>query len=321
MSKVVITRTIPKNGIQILKDNGYILDYHDRFDPLPPDLLRQKCQDADALLCLLDDTIDGELIQSSPKLQIISNYAVGYNNIDLEAAKQAGITVTNTPGVLTNATADLAFGLLLAVARRIVEADQYIRNRKEQGRFEGWQSTMLLGAEMTGSTLGILGAGRIGTAMAKRGLGFGMKIIYHARTSKSELDTLGCSFVNLDTIIQTSDFLSVHLPLTEETEHLLDRNRLEQMKSGAYLINTGRGRLIDESALVSVLQSGKLAGAALDVYEDEPKIHPGLYELDNVVLVPHIGSATTYARETMSRLAAEAIVAVLDGDEPNHRVV
>lgn len=305
--KVVISRRIPQKGIELLKREGFEIDYNDSTEKLPIAVLAEKCRTADALICLLDDSISEEFIKSCNNLKVIANYAVGFNNINLAAATKQGIVVTNTPDVLTNATADLAFALLLAVARRVVEGHAYIA----AGSFNGWGSTLLLGSELTGKTIGIIGAGRIGSAMAKRARGFDMRVLYYSRTPKPALDVLHCQKIDLDTLLQQSDFISVHLPLTDATDHIFDKQKIAQIKNGCYFINTGRGSLVDEAALVDALQSGHLAGAGLDVYEHEPKIHPGLLDLPNVVLLPHIGSATHHARNTMSEMCATAIVDVV----------
>lgn len=314
--KIVISRKVPKSGIDLLKNKGFDLDYHNSTDKLSQAELINRCQDADALWSLLDDNIDAKFIQSCPNLRVIANYAVGYDNIDLDEANNHDIPVTITPDVLSNATADLAFALLLGVARRLVEGHQFVMD----GKFDGWGSTLLLGSEISGKTLGVLGAGRIGSVMARRGLGFDMNVLYHAQSAKPYLDDLGCNFVDLDEILKRSDFLSIHLPLNEQTDHLINRDRLLQMKTGAYLINTGRGAIVDEDALVELLKSDHLAGAGIDVYENEPEIHPGLKQLDNVILLPHIGSATVAARNKMSRITAQSIIAELEGKPSPHRV-
>ncbi|MHA2502127.1 MAG: 2-hydroxyacid dehydrogenase [Candidatus Kariarchaeaceae archaeon] len=312
----MISQKIPDSGIVLLEERGYELVYLDQEYPLETEELLKVCRDADALLCLLSDQINADFLQQCHKLQVVANYAVGYENIDVPTARERGIVVTNTPDVLSKATADLAFGLLLAVSRRIVEAHQYIL----EGEFDGWKSTLLLGTEISGKTLGVLGAGRIGTEMAKRAIGFDMDVIYHSRSPKSHLDDTGCRWVDLETLLSESDFISLHLPLTTETKLIINAKTLARMKQGVYLINTGRGKLVDEQALVTALRTGQLAGAGLDVYELEPDIHPELTELNNVVLLPHIGSATTEARDKMAGLCASAIIDVLEGRTPPNQV-
>jgi glyoxylate reductase len=240
--------------------------------------------------------------------------AVGYNNIDLEAARRLGILVTNTPGVLTDATADLTLALLLAVARRIPEADRFTR----AGRYTGWQPLLLLGAELGGKTLGIVGMGRIGRAVARRALGFGMSTLYaaHQPLPGDEERALNASFAPLEEVLRRADFLSLHVPYTPQTHHLLNAAALARMKPEAYVINTARGPIIDEAALVAALQAGRLRGAALDVFEDEPRIHPALLQMEQIVLAPHIGSATHETRARMATTAAANILAHLRGETP-----
>lgn len=317
MMKVVVSRKVPTVGIERLRSRGYQVDHHDRNERLSTEELLMRTRDADALWCLLDDPITSEFIRQCPNLKVIANYAVGFNNIDLDAARQYGIWVCNTPDVLTNATADLALALLLAVSRRIVEGHRYILENK----FSGWESTLMLGSELSGKTIGILGAGRIGSAVAQRCLGFEMKVQYFNRSPKPELDRLGCKRMDLNSILSQSDFLSLHLPLTPETYHILSKERLSQVKPGAYVINTGRGALIDEESLVNSLQSGALSGAGLDVFEFEPEVSSGLLQLDNVVLLPHIGSATKEARGKMSEMCASSIIDVFAGKDPVYSIL
>jgi len=268
----------------------------------------------DALICLLADTIDREVIESAPSLKIIANYAVGYNNIDIEFARERRIWVTNTPDVLTEATADLTLALILACARRIVEGDGMVR----AGQFSGWLPDLLLGMEMKGKTLGIAGMGRIGQAVARRARGFGLSIVYfnRARLDPSAEKELQVRYLPLPELLSTCDILSLHLPLTPETYHLVDGMALRRMKGGSILINTSRGPVVDEAELVRVLNSGHLRAAGLDVYEEEPRLFPGLTGLDNVVLLPHLGSATLETRTAMADLACENVRRVLAGSEP-----
>jgi len=247
-------------------------------------------------------------------LQGIVNYAVGYNNIDLEYAAQRQIAVTNTPGVLTETTADLAWALIFGVARRVVEADKFTR----AGKFRGWAPELILGNDIHGKVLGIVGAGRIGAAVARRAVGFGMKILYTSRSSV--LDLPNAQKVELDYLLKNADFVSLHLPLTSETQHLLGAAELQLMKSSAYLINTARGPIVDEAELVDALQNNIIAGAGLDVYEQEPKLQPGLAELDNVILLPHLGSGTLQTRTNMGLICLENIKAIIAGEEPPQKV-
>ncbi len=263
----------------------------------------------DALLCLLTDTIDKEVVQANLDLKVISNHAVGYNNVDVAAAREAGIPVCITPGVLTETSADCAFGLILATARRMAEGDRLTR----AGEFHGWGPLMMLGGDVYGKTLGIVGMGRIGQAVARRATGFDMKILYTARSSKPDL--IG-EQVELKELLEESDFVSLHCPLSPETRHLIGKEELAVMKKTAYLINTARGPVVDEQALVEALRNEQIAGAGLDVYEEEPALAPGLAELDNTVLLPHIASATIETRTEMAMLAANNAIAVIEGRQP-----
>jgi len=250
------------------------------------------------------------MINAAPRLKIIANYAVGYNNIDLQAARDKGIVVTNTPDVLTAATADLTWALILAVSKRIPESERYLR----QGQFFGWRPKLMLGGDVSGKTIGIVGAGRIGQAVARRAVGFDMQVLYHSRNQNIDFETsTPAKYVELDQLLQESDFISLHCPLSEETHYLINAQNISLMKKGAYLINTARGPVVDEAALISALESGHLAGAGFDVYEQEPVVPQSLLELDNVVLLPHIGSATYETRDEMARICALNIIEVLEG--------
>jgi glyoxylate reductase len=242
--------------------------------------------------------------------------AVGYNNINVAEATRRGILVTNTPGVLTEATADLTWALILGIARRVVDGDQEMR----AGRFTGWGPFYMLGGDVTGKSLGLIGPGRIATAVAKRALGFDMPLLYTGRRPSEELDRLGARQVGLETLLAESDFVSLHVPLTPDTHHLIDSAALAKMKPTAYLINTSRGPVVDEKALVATLKAGKIAGAGLDVYEDEPRMADGLADCSNAVLLPHLGSATQGTRSAMARIAAENLVAVMQGRRPPNLV-
>ena len=310
---VLITRKIPDAGIKLLQEKGYRLIINDRDRPLSRDELKTMIRDCDGVITLLSDTMDKEIIDAAPNLKVIANYAVGYNNIDIDYATRRSIRVTNTPDVLTPATADLAWALLMAVSKRIVEADAFVR----AGKFKGWAPELFLGHDVTGKTLGIIGAGRIGQAVGRRAKGFEMTLLYHSRSPKPNFEAeTGARRVSLEVLLQSSDFVSLHCPLTEETYHLLNEQRFKSMKKGSILINTARGPVVDEAALVQALKYGPLAGAGLDVYENEPQVHPELLKMKNVVLLPHIGSATTETRNEMARMVARNIIAVLEQGRP-----
>jgi len=271
-----------------------------------------------AILSLVTDRIDAPLLARAPQLRIVANFAVGYDNIDVAACSARRIVVTNTPGVLTEATADLAFSLLLAAARRVAEGDRLVR----RGAFAGLTPSFLLGSRVHGSTLGLVGLGRIGQAVARRARGFGMPLLYAARTraNPNVERALGAMHVPVDELFERADFVSLHCPLTPETRHLVNAGRLARMKPGAVLVNTARGACVDEAALALALRDGPLAAAGLDVFEDEPRVHPDLLALDSVVLAPHIGSADLPTRAAMAALAVDSILAVLAGRPPLHRV-
>lgn len=306
---IYVTRKLPNPGLEKLSQYFEItMNSDDRV--LRFDEIKEHVRDKDALLCLLTDTIDKTIIQAGNRLKVISNYAVGFNNIDIEEATRRKIPVCITPGILTNATADLTWGLILAVTRRLVEGDKFTR----EGLFKGWAPELFLGMELHNKTLGILGMGRIGQAVAKRAKGFEMNVIYHSRTPKNDFSD--AKFVSLEELLKTSDIVSLHTPLTPETHHLIGQAELNKMKKTAYLINTTRGPVVDEKALVQALKNKSLAGAGLDVYEQEPLLTVGLVELDNVVLLPHLGSATIETRTQMAILAAENAIAILKGERP-----
>lgn len=310
-SHVFVTRPLPAPGIDLLNDSGFDVRSNPEDRPLSREQLIVGVREADALICMLSDRIDVELLDSAPALKVIANYAVGYDNIDVGAARERGIEVTNTPGVLTEATADLAWALLLAAARNLGAGERMVR----AGEWTGWGPMQLLGEPLQGRTLGIVGMGAIGQAVARRGKGFGMKIVYFNRNRVSpEIESsLGAEFVPFDQLLRRSDFLSLHAPLNEHSRHLFNQQAFQLMKSTAVLVNTARGALIDEVELVAALRDGSLAAAGLDVYEFEPKITEGLLGLDNVVLAPHLGSASTLARGDMVRLCCENVSAVLAG--------
>ncbi len=311
--RIFVTRRIPEPGLDVLRRECQDVEVNLDDRSLDHAELAAKTAEADGLLCMLNDPIDAALIRSAANLKGIANYAVGYNNIDVSAATQRGIPVSNTPGVLSDATADLAWALLMSAARRIVEGDSITR----RGDFRGWAPMLLLGGDIIGRTLGIAGAGRIGTAMALRSKGFNMNVLYYSRSGNEVLEMeLGACRVEKDELVKESDFISLHVPLTDETRHFISAGEFEMMKRSAYLINTSRGPVVDEEALVDALRAGQIAGAALDVFEEEPKIHPGLLKLRNVVLTPHVGSATVETRTKMAVMAAEDLVSALKGEQP-----
>jgi glyoxylate reductase len=305
MARIVTTFPLPDAALELLRPLGILAG---------PDGWRDALADAEALLCLLTDRVDADLLGRAPRLRIVANAVVGYEHVDRDACRARGITVTNTPDVLTDATADLAMALILSAARGLPQAERSLR----AGEFHGWGFWDYLGADLRGKTLGIFGMGRIGKAVARRAAPFGMRVIYHSRTRLSAADeaAIGAEWVELDGLIAGSDVLSLHAPLTPQTRHAIDADALRRMRPGAYLVNTARGALVDEAALVDALRDGPLAGAGLDVYEREPVIHPGLLELPNVTLLPHVGSATRETRTRMAMLAARNVHAVLTGSPP-----
>lgn len=316
MKRVLITRRLFPEALALLKEQGIAYEMNEG-PPLPKQELVRRIGGVEGLICLLSDRIDREVLEAGKALRVVANVAVGYDNIDLQAANELGIMVTNTPEVLTEATADLTFGLILAVARRIVEGDRLVR----EGRFHGWELDLLLGAEVHHKTLGIVGFGRIGQAVARRARGFGMEILYYDPIRRPELEReLGARFVQLEELLSRSDFVSLHLPLTPQTRHLIGREELGLMKPTAFLINVARGPVVDEAALVEALKSGKLAGAGLDVFEQEPHVHPELLRMSNVVLTPHIGSAGRETRVRMALMAVENVLAALAGRRPPNLV-
>ncbi len=311
--KILVTGRLPEKELEPLKKEHEV-EMNDQDRPMPREELLSKIEDKEGLLCMLTDMIDEELMDHAPSLKMTANYAVGYNNIDLEEATARGIPVSNTPDVLTEATAELAFALILATARRMIEGDRMTR----EGRFKAWAPLLFLGSEVTGKTLGIIGLGRIGKALAKKAGCFDMTIYYHNRNplNKSDEERLGLKYLSLKELFGRADFISLHVPLTEETHYLIGRKELQLMQPTAYLINTSRGPVVDEEALVEALKEKRIAGAGLDVYENEPQINPGLLGLENVVLLPHVGSATWETRTKMARVAVENLLAGLRGERP-----
>lgn len=313
MAHIFSTCPLPGRALKTLAETHQV-DVYTGEEPISRELLLQGIEHADVLICQLRDSIDKEVIKAGQQLKVIANYAVGTNNIAVDWATLRDIVVLNTPNILTDATADLAMGLLLSTARRIPESDQYVRD----GQWEGWRPTQMLGTHVTGKTLGIVGMGRIGQAVAARAQAFRMKIIYHNR-HRLPLGIereLGAQLVSLEELAQNSDFISLHCPLTYKTKHLIDEDFFEHTQPHSILINTARGPIVDEEALVEALEDGKLHAAGLDVFEEEPSIHPALLKMKNVVLTPHTGSATHETREGMAELLARTIEQVLNNYFP-----
>jgi glyoxylate reductase len=312
--RLVVTRIIPEPALDLLREAGDLW-VSDRDAPLAPGDLHQAVQGATAVVTLLHDRVDAEFLDAAgPQLRCVANVAVGYDNIDVAAASSRGVLVTNTPRVLTEATADLTFGLILMLTRRLGEGERVIRSQTPWS----WHMFYMLGTGLQDKTLGIVGLGAIGQAVARRARAFGMRITY-ADTQRADAEVEGeleAAFVGLDELLATADVLCLHCPLTEETRHLIDAERLREMKPTAFLVNTARGPIVDEAALAEALRERRIAGAALDVYEREPEVHPGLLELDNAVLVPHLGSATLETRTAMAVLAARNAIAASTGQPP-----
>ncbi len=321
MAHIYVTRQLPDIGMDLLKTAGHDVDVNPDDRVLTKDELitALKAKPYDAVLCLLTDPIDAAVFDAAPKARIFSNYAVGFNNIDVAEAKKRGVMITNTPGVLTHTVAEHAIGLMLSLTSRIAEGDRFVR----AGKYHGWAPMMLLGMDLKDKVFGLLGAGRIGydaALMAKNG--FGMKVEYYDVKKSPELEqATGATFhESADALLKSADVVSVHVPLLDSTKHMINAERLKMMKKTAYLVNTARGPIIDEVALVEALKAGTIAGAGLDVFENEPATAPGLAELENVVLTPHIASATIETRGEMAHLAAQAILDVLAGKEPQNLV-
>lgn len=312
--KVFVTGDIPGGGVDILKGKNYEVEVFVSDVPISEDKLKEKVQDCDGLISMVGDPVTAQVIDSGTRLKVIANYGVGYDNIALEKANEKKIRVTNTPGVLHETTADLTFSMILGLMRRIMEADKFLR----EGNFRGWKSQLFLGNDVYGKRLGIVGMGEIGTAVAKRAKGFNMEIIYNKRTPLliEKEKKLGLKYAKLDEIIEESDIISLHVPLTPETYHLITKNEFKRMKNEVLLINTSRGPVVKEDDLVWALQNGEIKGAGLDVFEEEPKVHPGLMGREDCILLPHIGSASKECREKMGEIACENVLKVLNGEEP-----
>jgi glyoxylate reductase len=308
VSSILLTRPIPESALAILRAAGSVT-----LPPVPLDAagLREAVRGHDALVAMLIDRVDDALLSAAgPTLKVVANIAVGYDNIDVPAAKRHGVIVTNTPDVLTSATAELTWGLILGITRRLTEGDRVIR----RGGWHGWTFDFMTGMELPGKQLAVIGPGRIGRDVAARASTFGMRVVFGAREPRADLD--GWPVVRIDEALSTSDVVSIHVPLRPETRHLIGREALGRMKKTAYLINTARGPVVDEAALAAALRDGVIAGAALDVFEREPSVHPDLLTLDNVLLVPHLGSATRETRAAMAELAAKNVASVLAGRGP-----
>jgi glyoxylate reductase len=311
MAKILVTRHLPEGGLDPLR--GHELVQRDEDLPYNHRDLLAAVADVDAIVCLLTDGIDAEVIGAAPRLRAIGNVAVGYDNIDVAAAARAGVAVCNTPGVLDETTADVAFGLVIAASRRFGEAERDLRAE----RWQGWGITQYLGHDVHGATLGVVGYGRIGRAVARRGAGFGMRVLHHARNHTGEPGYLA----SLDELLAEADAVSLHVPLSDATRHLIGRRELALMKPTAVLVNTSRGPVVDEEALAEALEAGRIFAAGLDVFEEEPRVHPRLLAAPRAVLLPHIGSGSRQTRTRMARLAADGVRAVLAGERPPNLVV
>ena len=309
MSRALVTRKLPSSVIEKL-EAACEVDLYTGAKAISRDELLQRVKGVDALVCLLTDTIDTVLLDAAgPQLKVVANVAVGYNNIDVPACRARGVVVTNTPDVLTNACADFTWGLILAITRRLGEGERQLR----AGAWGGWALDHMLGMELRGKQLGLVGVGRIGRAVAEKAPAFGMTVAY---AEPAPINLPGATHMPLDRLLATSDVVSMHVPMTPETKHLVDKKALARMKRNAYLINTSRGPVVDEAALAWALKERLIAGAALDVYEREPEVNPALMSLENVLLIPHLASATTETRTAMADLAVSNAIAVLHGQAP-----
>ena len=307
---IFISNVLPQEALRLIP-REISAEFNDSDQPLPKTELIRRLKDKDGLICHIISTVDDEVLAAAPGLKVVSNVAVGFNNIDVAAARRRGVVVTNTPDVLTETTADFAWALLMAAARRVVEADQFARS----GQWTRWQWDLLWGNDVHGKTLGVVGFGRIGRAVARRALGFGMRVLYHdaIRADAAAERELKATYTDPETLLRESDFVTLHTLFIPETRHLINERNLRLMKKTAILVNAARGPIVDEGALVKALTEGWIAGAGLDVFEEEPKIHPGLLPLKNVTLAPHIASASLDTRLAMATLAVRNCLAVLDG--------
>lgn len=311
---IYVTRKLPEERLEPYRENMEFRMWQESETPVPREVLLEEAKEADGLLCMLSEKIDRELLDAAPRLQIVANLAVGYDNIDVEAARQKGITVTNTPDVLTETTADLAFALLMATARRVVEASEYI----EADRWENWSPYLLAGSDIHHKTIGVVGMGRIGEAVARRARGFAMPVLYHNRSRKYQAEAeIPATYADLETLLEEADYVVSVVPLTKETKQLFDESAFRRMKKSAIFINISRGAVVDEEALATALENGEIKAAGLDVFAEEPirSDHP-LLQLDNAVCLPHIGSASEETRSVMIDLCLDNISAVMEGEEP-----
>ena len=316
--KVYVTRELPERGLKIISER-FDAEVWPEYAPPPKSVMIEKAKDVDALASLLSDKIDAEVFNAAPKLKIVAQLAVGFDNIDVQEATKRGIYVANTPEVLTDTTADFAWALLMAVARRVVEADKYVR----AGQWKvSWHPSMMQGRDIHSATIGVVGAGRIGYGVAKRATGFNMKILFYDVIPRPEMEKeLGAKRAELDTLLRESDFVSVHVPLMKETHHMINAEKLKLMKKTAYLINNSRGPVVDENALYTALKEGRIAGAGLDVFEQEPtSVDNPLLRLDNVVVAPHISSASYETRSRMAEMVADNLIAFFEGRKPPNLV-
>ena len=313
--RIFVTRNIPGNALDKLKNSGHEVIISELDRPLSAEELLEKGRGADALLTLLTDKISGEVLDAiGPQLKIVSNYAVGFDNIKVEDATQRGIVVSNTPSTeVDEAVAELTWSLMLALARRVVEADESTK----RGAYKGWEPGIFLGKNLIGKSLGIVGLGGIGSMVARRAAGWQMRVLYNKRSRDEEAEKeLGVEFADIDKLFSESDFITLHVPLTDETRHMINRDAFSRMKNGVILVNTARGPIVAEQDLVNALREGKVGGAGLDVYDAEPNINPELITMENVILTPHIASATWEAREKMGQMAVDAIIKTLQGEKP-----
>lgn len=326
MQKIFVTRNIPGDYPSKLKDAGFDVEVSQKGGVLTTEELLAKIRGVDGILSLLTDKIDGDVMDAAgPQLKIISNYAVGFDNIDIPAATKRGIVVTNTPSNEVNeAVAEHTWALILALARKIVESDEFVRNQgyfAGSGGYKGWEPDLFLGPSVKGKTLGIIGLGRIGSMVASKARGYDMQVLYNKHEPDPEVEKeLGIKFASLEDILKTADFISLHVPLTDETRGMINGQSLAKMKKSAYIINTARGPIVDESDLIDALEKNVIAGAALDVFESEPNVNPKLIGMPNVIMTPHIASATFEARNKMGEQSIQAIIDLFKGDKPENLV-